>query len=245
MAGIVRRATGVGVLALALGVGAARGAQAQAGWLRAPDAGFLALGAAGVATGELDERLAAHGYPTFGRTALAPSIGAYWSLPGGVTLGGEWIGLVLGEKAHQGNEVGLGGGAGTIGIGYVVELSPRARIHPRLGIGGGGIGLWVESEEEPVGFDEALTEPTPAPDRGSVLSRGSMVVDLGAGVELRPRGRARGPLIGLRFGYLAAPVSTDWSLKDRMPYERPVSGGPDATLAGPYLRATVGVGRSR
>jgi hypothetical protein len=47
-------------------------------------------------------------------------------------------------------------------------------------------------------------------------------------------------MIGLRVGYLAMPFAADWRLD-----ERPVRGGPAATLAGPYVRVVVGTGRRR
>jgi hypothetical protein len=235
-----RRVATTGLFALALGAGGAEDAGAQPRWLRLPDAGFVAAGVSGVATGALDERLAARGFPTFGRTARAASLGTYWRLPSGVMLGGEWHGIIFGERLHDGREVGLGGGYGTLGVGYAAELSSRARVYPRLGLGVGGLGLWVEREGEVVGFDDALTRPQPAAEREreQVLSRAGVVVDLGAGLELLPGGRGRGPLLGLRLGYLATPFTTRWHRDDV-----PVSGGPNATLAGPYIRAVVGVGR--
>lgn len=236
-----RQIAWTGLHLLALGVCAARTAAAQRRWVRAPDAAYLAAGVSGIATAELDEQLAASGYPSFGRTAAAASLGGYWALPNGVLLGGEWHGLDVGVQVRDGREVGLGGGYGTIGIGYAVRLSPRVRLYPRLGLGGGALGLWVESAAETtVGFDEALVRPSPSQERARVLSRGSTVADLGGGVELLPRSRGRGPLIGVRFGYLVTPFVSGWRRDDV-----PVSGGPDATLAGPYVRVVVGVGRTR
>ena len=247
MAGIVRRVAGTGLVALALGVGGAGEAGAQD--FRLPDTGFLGMGVAGVGTSELDDRLAESGYPTFGSTAAAPSLSVSWTLSSGVMLGGEWAGFVFGEEQHAGGEVGLGGGYGTVGIGYAVDLSSRARVYPRIGIGGGGMGLWIEDEPvEQVGFDEVLADPIGQPtssEEGTILSRGDLVVDLGAGFEFLPGGRGRGPLIGLRFGYLAAPTGSDWKLEGDYTDGDPVSGGPSATIAGPYVRVVVGVGRRR
>ena len=240
MRGIARRVMGAGALTLAL----AGGVEAQG--LRLPDAGFIALGVARVDTGELDERLAASGYPTFGRRAVAPAIGVYWRLANGVMLGGEWAGLGLEGEDEETSGIGLGGGYGTVGIGYAVDLSSRARVYPRLGLGGGGMGLWFDREEEELAFDDALANPGAAvePEREWVLSHGGVVVDLGAGLELLPGGRGRGPMIGLRFGYLANPFTTGWKL-DGTGEGIPATGGPAATIAGPYLRVVVGAGRRR
>lgn len=218
-----------GLLALAFG---AEPAEAQ-GDLLGPGAGFLAAGTSGIATEELDDWLEERGYPTFGRTAVAVGLGAYRILSSGVMLGGEFHGLIIGEEAHEGGEVGLGGGYATLGAGYVVNLSPRVRVYPRLGLGAGGMALWVDSQDS-VDFEEVLAGRTPVPDRQTVLSRDGAVVDLGAGAEFLPRGR-RGPLIGLRLGYLAGPFTSGWEM-----YEHTVSGGPAASIAGPYIRMVVG-----
>ena len=235
---------GVGLLALALGLGAADAA-AQEGGRRGAVVGYVAAGVSGIGTGELDDRLAARGYPSFGRTASGVAIGAYLLLEGGVMLGGEWHGLIMDEQTHEGRDVGLGGGYGTLGVGYAVEISPRARIYPRLGLGAGGMGLWIQRAGAEVGFDEVLSNPDPyaRPDStgeaGSELSmnRGGVVLDLGGGAELLPAGWGRGLLIGVRVGYLIAPFDGRWQLD-----ERPVSGGPAATIGGPYLRVMIGGG---
>lgn len=229
---IARRITLAALLVLAFGTGGAASAEAQADLL-GPGAGFIAVGSSGIATGELDDWLAARGYPTFGGTAVSVGFGGYRTLSNGVMLGGEFNGLIIGEEEHEGREVGLGGGSLTLGVGYVVNLSPRARVYPRLGLGVGGMGLWIERQDT-VGFEEVLAGETSVPDRENVLSRDGMVVDLGAGAEFLPAGR-RGPLIGLRAGYLAANFGAEWDA-----YEHTVVGGPEASIAGPYARVTVG-----
>ena len=236
MARIARRMAPAGLLGLAVSFGPVESAEGQQGLL-GPGAAYLVAGVSGIATGELDDRLTSRGYPTFGRTAAALGIGAYRKLASGLMLGGEWHGLLIGEEPHEGRVVGLGGGYATLGIGYAVELSSRARIYPRLGLGAGGLGLWIESAADTVGFDEVLADPRPAPGREPVLSRDGVVVDLGAGAELLPGGRSRGALIGLRLGYLVARFGSrsNWQL-----YERTASGGPAATISGPYVRVVVG-----
>src|SRR5688500_6826863 len=108
MAWIARRNTLAGLVALGLGIGGAEAAQGQAALL-GPGAAYVGGGVSGIATEELDERLAARGYPTFGGTAGAVTLGAYRVLRSGVMLGGEFNGLVIGEAEHQGRDVWLGG----------------------------------------------------------------------------------------------------------------------------------------
>lgn len=235
MEGITGRISKAGLVALAFCVGMAESAEAQ--WFQG--SGYLATGVSSTATGELDDLLAARGYPRFGRAAASISIGAYATVARRVLLGGEWNGIIKGTREHQGRTMFLGGGYGTLGVGYAVNVSPRMRLYPRLGIGGGGLGLTFGSVEPSVGFDAVLNDPDGQADltRGfqPSLTRGHAAVDLGAGAEFLPSRSGRGTLIGLRLGYVLAPSSSSWELN-----KRSVSGGPPATIAGPYIRILLG-----
>jgi len=234
------RMTRAVVLALTFGAGTVRPVAAKGQELLGAGAAYLGVGASAIGTAELDDRLAARGYPAFGSSAVALNLGAHIILPGGLTAGAEWHGLIIGDAAHQGRAVGIGGGYGTLGLGYVVELSPRVRVYPRLGLGGGGMGLWMQSDSV-VGFDDVLANPQPVErPRQPVLSMVSPVVDLGVGAEVLPGGWARGLMVGLRLGYLAAPSDTNWEL-----FDHTVSDGPPANIAGPYIRALIGIGWKR
>lgn len=239
----MRRAAGLFVLAVIFSLGGAVNVNAQTELL-GPGAGYFSAGVSRMATDDLDDRLASRGYPTFGTSATGVSLGAYRVLAGGLMLGAEWNGLIVGGERHEGRDVGLGAGYGTFGIGYLFQLSTRVRVYPRLGVGGGGVGVWIQREEE-VGFDDVLTDPQPVSDRDPVLSRDGLVVDMGGGVEFLPGGgdlTAGGPglLVGLRLGYLAAPWSSSWTM-----YGDEATGGPDASIAGPYLRLSVGMAWGR
>ncbi|HEX6573368.1 MAG TPA: outer membrane beta-barrel protein [Gemmatimonadaceae bacterium] len=221
------------LIAVALITASYETASAQASLL-GPGAVYIGGGVSSVATGKLDDRLAEHGYPTFGQRMGAVTLGGYRRLSSGIMLGAELNGLIKGEKSHNGNDVGLGGGYGTLGIGYAMDLSRGARFYPRLGIGAGGFGMWIERDDEPVAFDDVIDNPAPETEtRHPVLSRDGLVADLGAGLELH-RGRS-GPMIGLRFGYLAAPFNSHWDN-----YDRDVIDGPDASISGPYVRIVIG-----
>jgi hypothetical protein len=230
----------IAAIAIVIGLMPVEAASAQGRDLLGAGAMYLGVGASGVSTAKLDDRLSAHGYPTFGRTAAGVNAGAHVILPGGVTVGAEWHGLIIGDETHNGRDVGVGGGYGTLGIGFVKELSPRFRIYPRLGLGGGGMGLWIERSDGDVDFDDVLANPQPAEEvREPVLNTASAVIDLGFGGELLPGGWARGLMFGVRAGYLAA-FNTDWSLRDQT-----VAAGPDANIGGPYIRGTIGIGWKR
>jgi hypothetical protein len=230
--------SGLAVLSLVVSTAPSAGAQ----WFNG--GGYIGLGVARTATGELDEALEASGYPAFGRGAAAVGIGAYMTVANKVLLGGEWNGIIKGNQEHQGRAMFLGGGYGTLGAGYVVNVSPRLRVYPRLGLGGGGLGLTFDSVEPSLGFDEVLDDPDgqaaqTEPFQPS-LSRGHGVVDVGAGAEFLPSRNGRGTLLGVRFGVVLASSSGSWEFRNRQ-----VTGGPAATIAGPYIRLVFGAGAWR
>jgi len=231
-----------GILPVVIGIGA-EPARAQAQASRGGYTGFFAAGISGVSTAELDDRLSARGYPAFGARPRGVALGAYRLLRSGVMLGGEWHVLSLGEEQHGGRDVWLGGGYATLGVGYAFELSRRVRVYPRLGVGVGGMGLWIENENTGAGggveFDEALAAPRADPEH-STLSQGSMAVDLRAGAEVLLRRRGGGPLVGLRVGYVATPFDQGWTRDGHS-----LSGAPEATVAGPYVRLALGWRRER
>lgn len=234
MAGFAYKITAAGLLALTLSIGNTQHAEAQAALL-GPGAAYFSGGMLRIATGELDDRLATLGYPGFGQTAYTLGVGGYRTLSNGVMLGFEGQGLVVGEQTHDGGDVGLSGGYAALAFGYAVELSPRVRLYPRIGVGAGGFALELESEEDAVDFDDVLVNPTMTPwMRKPLLSRDGLVVDLGGGAEFLPGGRS-GLLLGLRVGYLLAPWDSEWDN-----YERDAIGGPEASIAGPYVRLTTG-----
>jgi hypothetical protein len=234
MRGFAQTMTATGLLALSLNAGMAQPAEAQAALL-GPGSAYISGGTSRVATGQLNDRLAAGGYPGLGRTAYTLGVGGYRTLSSGVMLGFEGHGFAVGQEEHDGNDVGVSGGFATLAIGYAVELSPHTRVYPRIGIGAGGLALEIEDEDDAVDFDEVLANPTPVPlDRDPLLSRDGMVIDVGGGAELLS-GRRSGLLLGVRFGYLLAPWNSDWDS-----YERDVIDAPEASIAGPYIRLTVG-----
>ena len=179
---------------------------------------------------------------TFGSSGPAINLSAYHLFRGGLLLGAEWHFISVGNGTHQGRDVGLGAGYGTLGIGYAFRPGSRARLYPRLGLGVGGMGLWRETAVPgaTVNFDDWLVSPSPDPEFAT-LSQASMVVDLGGGAELAlRRAGLTGPVIGLRFGYVTTPFDQGWTTSGRA-----VTGAPESTVAGPYIRVLFGWRRER
>src|SRR6476661_1345514 len=72
--------------------------------LLGPGAAFLSAGISSVATGDLDDRLSANGYPTFGQSAGSGGLGIYRIVNNRILLGAEFNGIVLDKKAHGGRD---------------------------------------------------------------------------------------------------------------------------------------------
>ena len=90
-------------------------------------------------------------------------------------------------------------------------------------------------------FEDVLTDP----GRGAELSTSGFLLDLGVSVDVIARHiddhhAHGGPLLGLRAGYILAPVKGDWQLG-----EREIAGGPRMGVEGAYVRAMLGFGGGR
>ena len=214
--------------------------QAQAALL-GPGAAYFGIGVARTDNAHLDQRLSENGYPTFGESARTVNLGGYRLLSSNVMAGAELNGLIWGEHRHAGNDVGLGGGYGTLGGGYMFMRSHRVRVYPRVGIGAGGLGLWIDNESDSIPFNDVLANPRSSrPDsREPVLNRSGFVLDLGGGAELL-KGKRSGVMAGVRAGYVLASFGKHWTFSDRK-----VSGGPDASISGFYVLVILGGAWSR
>jgi hypothetical protein len=95
--------------------------------------------------------------------------------------------------------------------------------------------MWIENNDDSIPFDDVFANPKPASNKETILSRDGFVADLGAGIEFLS-GRRHGAMFGIRIGYLVAPFDSAWDLVDT----GKASGGPDATIGGPYIKVVIG-----
>jgi hypothetical protein len=72
------------------------------------------------------------------------------------------------------------------------------------------------------------------------MNRSGGVIDIGGGIEFLRSTRGSGALFGIRFGYVIAPFNSSWNM-----YDRKVTGGPDSSISGLYLRGVLGGAWSR
>ena len=196
-------------------------------------AGFFSAGGARIENGELDDALAAAEYPTFGRQVLTIGGGGYFVHGSGILIGGEGVWVLTGDAAHEGRSVSLSGGFGLLNVGYMAPLAGRLRAYPLLGFGGGGTNLRIGAQPTSESFGDLLADP----NRQTSLSRVSMLASIGGGLEFRSSRSSTGLLVGVRAGYMFAPVSSAWRLDGNV-----VGAAPDTSLAGPFVRVLVGVG---
>jgi hypothetical protein len=193
--------------------------------------GFFAVGVHAADLTSLNDRLQQTGYTTFPSEMVAVGGGGYGLVSGRMMLGGEGYGLLLPSREGQGRTVSVEGGYGLFTLGYPFRPARGLQIHPLVGIGGGGLSLDIGSAEADQ-FEDVLKDP----NRSASLTKASVLMSVGAGLEYRFQNRETGGLqIGLRGGYLLSPYNTDWSISGR-----PLSDGPEASLQGPFLRVFLG-----
>lgn len=193
--------------------------------------GYVAVGVNVADLDPLNDRLSATGYPTVSTELFSVGAGGYRVVANRLLFGAEMNGLFVPRQAARGRDVFVGGGYGLVTLGYLTRPTPRLRLYPQAGVGGGGLVLDI-GDDGTDSFDDVLADP----DRSATLSTGSLLVSLGFGLEYQfGAPTEKGVRLGLRGGYLLSALSSDWSLdRDR------VGGGPDASLQGPFLRLTVG-----
>ena len=201
--------------------------------MEARGAGFFAIGTQFTDLGPLNNRLADAGYPTFASETVSLGGGGYGVVADRLMLGGEGHGLITADGTFQGRNVSVGGGYGLFNIGYLFRPTPKLRVYPQAGVGGGGLQLEIGSTGDADEFDDILENP----NRSATVGQASLLVSLGGGLEYRFGDPAEdgGVLLGLRAGYVISALNSDWQLD-----EESLGGGPDATLQGPFIRLTIG-----
>jgi hypothetical protein len=204
--------------------------------------GMVFLGASQLDLNELNAGLARRGYPTFSSTL--PQIGGVMSVGRqDIRLGLEFGGGARpSEVTADGRyRTELTAGYGMFNVGYQADAGGGFRVHPKLGIGGGGINLTI-MDRSPANFDQLLLQP----GRSSSLMHGSLLVDgsLGITYELLPEATSRGLrslVLGVRAGYTTSVLQGGWM----MHRTGDVAGGPDAGWGGPHVEFMIGRTRIR
>lgn len=209
--------------------------------------GYVTVGMSTLDLGQLNDRLASHGYPRFPEHRLSIGVGAH-GIRGQWLFGIEGQGLIGRTKdalrSGPSLETSLNGGSGFFNVGYLAMKQDDLHVYPFVGVGGGGIELKISERTIPT-FDQVLA----APGRTSSLTSAGLLFQVGVGVDqllavrTKDSGGERttsGFVIGLRAGYVFMPAQSDWMLGSTR-----VASGPDFGMTGPYVRVIVGRGSRR
>jgi len=197
-------------------------------------AGYLMLGVNSTSISGLNESLMAGGYSAHPRRFFSLGGGGH-AVIGRLILGGEGQTLAGREAGNPAYKTTLSGGFGLFNLGYVLCSGEDFMIYPLAGIGAGEIDLEI-MERGTASFEEVLDNP----GRGSKLATSGFLLNLAVGAEKIVRlggGRRGGLILGIRAGYIFAPVKGGWEL-DKLE----IPGGPGISLQGPYLRLLIGAG---
>ena len=193
--------------------------------------GALMLGGTSLGLNGLNASLTRTGRPAL-PSSFATLGGDGHLLVGRLLLGGEGHSLI-GRAVGAGNaRASLRGFCGFFDLGYVVHAARALVVYPLFGVGAGAVTLSLDGRAAP-SFDASLAV------RGERLrlQKSGFLLNfaLGADRHFPPFGGRL--LVGVRLGYILAPVRSDWELGGRE-----IEGGPDADWTGPYLRVSIGWG---
>jgi hypothetical protein len=197
-------------------------------------AGYFMLGANSTDIAGLNAALMASGYSAHPRRFFSLGGGGHVVI-GRLVLGGEGQTLVGRNAGNPTHQTTLRGGFGFFNLGYVIFSGEEFRVYPVAGIGAGGIDLEI-AERGTASFGEILENP----GRSSKLSSSGFLLNVAVGAEKIVRlggGRRGGLILGIRAGYVVAPVKGGWELD-----KSEIAGGPGISLQGPYIRVLIGAG---
>ncbi len=155
-----------------------------------------------------------------------------------VIIGGEGHWLIGKEETGGGYNNSINSGYGLLNLGYLIYSTPKLRVYPLIGLGGGGSRLKIAEKETSRSFDDVLDNPK----RRTELFTGSFLLNLAIGTDyllkLTENEMGEGGLVfGIRAGYTFSPLKGDWYQGSTE-----LSGAPEMGITGPYLRLMIGFG---
>lgn len=197
--------------------------------------GFVALGAHNADTEELNARLVANGYPSFGENFFSFSGGYNWWTDK-LVWSVDGHGLFQPTESNATHDVSLTGGYALASIGLPLRPSKNVFLYPMFSAGVGGAQLSLQTRDV-ISFDELLQSP----GRTADISNASLLFGPRVGIHFFIRfgennGVPRGMIVGLRGGYLFSALESEWSELDN----ETINGGPAMNLAGPHIMVVLG-----
>jgi hypothetical protein len=199
--------------------------------------GYFMIGGGTLDIDAINTRMQTAGLSTLSDNFLSLGGGGY-AIHGRLILGGEGHSLLGEEVSNESFTTSIGAGYGFFNIGYSLHSSGSLIVYPMFGIGGGAMSISMMEKGTSPSFDQILNDPK----RSVVLSTGGWLINLALGtdymfiMEENEEGKG-GFILGLRIGYVLAPIKGDWSMDGI-----DISGGPDIGITGPYIRLMIGGG---
>lgn len=208
--------------------------------------GYFLFGSGKFEVGDLSLALEDKGYSSVSRSPLNGLADSFISfglgshgVVNGVLIGWELNGLTSRETTTSTGSyrTALTGGYGFFNVGYLTYSMNGLDIYPMLGIGGGGLSLKLAARRT-LSFDQILADP----EQSVELKTGGFLLNPALGLDYMlslssAEKREGGVVLGLRVGYVLAPLKGAWRMDGA-----DVVGGPQASVAGPYVHLVVGMG---
>jgi opacity protein-like surface antigen len=205
--------------------------------------GYFMTGANRLDLNGLNSTLQINNYPSFPDNLFSLGGGGH-AVINQFIIGGEGHGLLTSKKdftlADRNYKSALEAGYGFFNVGYQIIANSSFSFYPLIGIGGGGITLKI-SDKTATSFDEILADP----GRNVKLTTGGFLLHAALGTEnlfvtRENENKRSGFVLGLRAGYIFAPIAGDWHFDGSE-----IAGGPEIGFTGPYVRLMIGGGGMR
>ena len=198
-------------------------------------AGYFLVGREKMSIGNLNDRLGAAGYPRLSDQGIVFGGGGHGYI-GQALVGAEGGVVLVKKRTSAGFKTRLAAGYAVFNVGYAAYAGGGLCVYPLVGIGGGGMLLDIVPTTGPA-FNDILVHPA----QKTQLTVPFYVIQAAIGADyVFPFGeneqKPRGPVVGVRLGYLYTPRSDNWRMGE------PVRGGPTTAITGPFVRVMIGGG---
>lgn len=185
---------------------------------------------------DLNSKLESLKYPKMSDRFVSAGGGIH-AVSDGLVIGGEGH-RISGEKTESKDyETSISIFYGFFYLGHSLYSTENLILYPSIGIGAGRFSLKI-LEKGHLTFDEVLK----GPKRSTRLSIGGLLINPSLGFDYllslrKTEKEISGIVIGLRIGYIFAPVKGNWAMEGIKTPE-----GPKMGITGPYIRLIIGSG---
>jgi len=199
--------------------------------------GGISLGAFWLDISDLNGTLSANGFETFKKPAYSWGLESYYAFNGRVLFGGE-LQFFWQEATDTAYVQKLNSYSGFLNAGYsfFTKSAQGFHLYPLVGLGVSRMGLRL-TERSVLDFSNIFSDP----GRESSLRKWDFLIQTALGLDYtigfkRSRNNTEGGvLIGMRLGYVYSVTDSKWKMS-----ELDVSGDPNASMSGFYLRFVIG-----